>query len=293
MLAAVPRSLDEFAVDFQRPLGAGACGAVYSGRHRASGRDVAIKVVSPALPAAVESDSTLGAEQERRAFEHVLHAGECNPHVVGLVGCFEGQCSEAARLGLAVPEEAAEEPVHYFVMERLGAQSLADRIKLEEGLDELEAKEVTRALCDGLAFLHGQGIAHRDVKPSNALYPPNASHSELKLIDFSHSGVVPEQEEPGTAWFDKKLGTAGYVAPEVLSEREPYSTKCDVYSLGCTVHAMVTNGRLPRRHARAGIVTALPSSASRELDDFLGAVLCPDPEQRPSISEVLKDPWLQ
>jgi len=292
--APLPRSLQEFEVDFQAPLGAGACGTVYSGLHRETNREVAIKVVSPAIPAAPDSvHASIGIAQETQAFKHVLQAGVSHPHVVELVGCFEGPCAEAAELGLKVLDPEAEEQVHYFVMERLGGESLEDRIQRQEGLEEEEAREVTRAICQGLAFLHGQGIVHRDVKPGNVMYAPATVGEEPKLIDFSHSGVMPDEEDVDAPWFEKVLGTSGYVAPEVLLEREPYSTKCDVYSMGCTLHAMLAKGRLPRRHPRAGIIMSLPQSTSPHASEFLDRVLCPYPEDRPTVAEVLNEPWLQ
>lgn len=288
-----PRSLAEFEINFHSALGSGTCGSVYSGLHRDTHREVAIKVVSPALPSATEEDLATGIVQERQVFEHVLQAGASHPHVVDLVTCFQGPCSEAAEMGLEVPKEAEEEHLHYFVMERLSTESLADRIESGNGLDEEAVKEATRSISQGLSFLHERGIVHRDVKPANVLYTQEASHSDLKLIDFSHSGVVPDSEDPNSQCLESTLGTAGYVAPEVLAGKEPYSAKCDVYSLGCTVHAMLAGGRLPRRHPRLGIMTSLPESASPEATQFLGTLLCPEPEDRPSIPEVLTSPWLR
>jgi len=288
-----PRSLADFEVNFRAALGTGTCGSVYSGLHRDTHREVAIKVVSPALPSASNEELAIGVAQETQVFEQVLQACESHPHVVDLLGCFQGPSSEATQLGLEVPEEAAEEPLHYFVMERLSGESLADRIEREKGLEEKAAKEATRSICEGLSFLHGQGIVHRDVKPANVLYTPEASESDLKLIDFSHSGIVPDSEDLNSRCLQSTLGTAGYVAPEVLAGREPYSAKCDVYSLGCTVHAMLAGGRLPRRHPRLGIMTSLPESASPEASNFLDSLLSPTPELRPTIHEVLSSSWLQ
>lgn len=125
----LPRSLREFDVDFRSVLGGGICGSVYPGRHRASGQEVAVKVVSPALaPPQAQArhsansrsweDISSGAT-EREAFDRVLQAGEAHPHVVEVVGCFDGTGEEAAGLGLELPASAAAaEPLRFFVMER-------------------------------------------------------------------------------------------------------------------------------------------------------------------------------
>jgi len=186
-----------------------------------------------------------------------------------------------------------DEPVHYFIMERLRGESLQDRIQAEGGLSEDRARQIARAMCEGLLFLHEHGIAHRDLCPRNVLYThEGAGDSDFKIIDFSHAGLVPSEAPANEACFDELLGTAGFVAPEVLLERAPYSSKCDVYSLGCTVHALLANGRLPRRHPRIGIMTSLPS-VSPQAQDFMDAVLTEDPYQRPSVEDLLNAPWLQ
>jgi len=315
----LPRSLRDLDVDFRSMLGGGICGNVYPGRHRATGQEVAVKVVSPVLaPPQAHARHAAGSGSwedissgatEREAFDRVLQAGEAHPHVMEVVGCFDSTGEEAAGLGLELPAEAAAaEPLRFFVMERLSGQSLADRILDSKGLPEEEAKEVTRALCKGLAWLHEQGIAHRDVKPANVLFGRSAAAAAPgghlddeapqtgappKLIDLSHAGVLPEAGASADPCFDQLLGTAGYVAPEVLAEKGPYGMQCDVYSLGCTVHAMVSGGKLPRRHPRVGLLTSLPADTSPEMQSFLAGLLDREPGDRPTVAEALEDPWLR
>jgi serine/threonine protein kinase len=290
-------------VDFRALLGEGASGSVYVGRHLETDREVAIKTVlactvADAASAVGASRSTTGSslasvQQERDAVSHLLQTGASHPHVVECLGWFESSGKEAAQRGLELPEDASkEEPVYYFVYELLDGQTLADRIQKQDTFDEKEAKGLTKAMCEGLSFLHKQGVVHRDIKPANVLFS-SAAPEEPKLIDFSCAGVVNPGDQADAVCFDRKLGTAGFVAPEVLSEREPYNAKCDVYSLGCTVHSMLAKGRLPRRHPRVGVMTALPDSTSSDAVAFLDSVLAVDPRLRPSVEEVLQNPWLQ
>jgi len=292
-------SLDEFEIDFGAQLGFGTFGAVYGGQHRRTSRDVAIKAVSSAL-APKDSLSELsdlkiedGVFQERQVFSQILESGATHPNVVELVGCFEGPGEQARRLGLELPEGAVQTPLHYFVMERLEGKSLQEHIEESGGLQEEEVKTITRSVCDGLQFLHSHGIVHRDIKPGNIMFSHDSSTSTLKLIDFSHAGVTSSKTSVELAVFNKRLGTAGYAAPEVLLQTQPYSAKCDVYSLGCTVHAMLANMRLPRRHPRIGIMTRWPEKLSPEGRKLLDACLSLDPEDRPSIDEILNDRWLR
>jgi len=222
-------SLDEFDIDFSAQLGYGAFGAVYAGQHRQTNQDVAIKTMSPVFAPAEccsePSDLQEGLLQERQVFEHILESGASHPHVVDLVSCFEGPGEEAHQLGLELPQDAVESTMHYFVMERLEGKSLQEHIEQSDGLDELEVKKITHAVCEGVSFLHQQGIVHRDLKPANVLYQHShdSSAGAVKLIDFSHAGLAPVDVPVGAAVFDKKLGTAGYVAPEILLNEQPYN----------------------------------------------------------------------
>jgi calcium-dependent protein kinase len=90
-----------------------------------------------------------------------------------------------------------------------------------------------------LYYLHGHKIAHRDIKLENYLL---TSHSEesanIKLIDFGFATKMA----PGKK-LTEMLGTAGYIAPEVLSTKG-YDLKCDIWSVGVCIFLLFT-GRHP------------------------------------------------
>ncbi|CAE7568455.1 CaMKI [Symbiodinium sp. CCMP2456] len=242
-----------------------------AGKHRSSNFDVAVKAMSTALPTETGAlPVASGICNESTAFDHLLE-GPPHPNVVELVGRFEGLGSE-------------DEQVHYFVTELLAGGSLEDCLQAD-GMEEATARSIIRSVCQGLASLHDQGVVHRDLKPGNVLF--SKGEEDPKLIDFSHAALVSGDEETLTG----ELGTRGYVAPEVLSER-PYGKKCDVFSLGCTVHALLS-GRPPRRHLRVGFVQQLPSSVSPSARRFVEALLTVDPRSRPSAREALAERWLQ
>lgn len=284
-------------MNFESPLGVGACGAVYAGVHHGTSMDVAIKVMSAALvPDGASSWEEVADAigHEERAFAQVLETGTSHPHVVDVLGYFEGPGSEARQMGLPLAEAAGPDDMHYFVMERLVGESLQDRILKEGGMTEERAREVARAVCEGLAYLHESGVVHRDICPRNVLYSHHgAADNEVKIIDFSHAGTRPKEAPVDEPCLDGTLGSAGYVAPEVLQGGERYSSKCDVFSLGCTVHAMLANAKLPRRHPRIGLLTCLPPTVSSEAATFVDAALRAEPMDRPTVAELLEDPWLR
>jgi len=302
---APPTSLEEFDVDFSSPIGEGATGVVYPAQHKSTNIDLIIKVSSVDMLAGDKgvrrSELSEGIAHEKSVFDQMMNLGISHPHVVDMVGYFDGPSAQALEQGLPaeaidLAENVAECPMNYFIMERLQGESLRDQIERSGGLEECEAKPIVKAICEGLDFLHRQGVVHRDVKPDNILYSYSGTSSAegLKLIDFSHAGVVDprdidiEEQE----WFEKRLGTPGYIAPEVLLQDGPYNAKCDVFSLGCSVHAMLSNMHLPRRHPSVGMMTRLPNNVSMECRDLLDSLLSPNPEDRPTVSEVLQSPWL-
>ncbi|CAE8619058.1 unnamed protein product, partial [Polarella glacialis] len=270
-----PQCLGEFAVDFTSPIGMGACGSVFAGRHLETNCEVAIKTMSRALLTAEAGGPQVeaGIKNESEVFERVLlDGGMPHPNVVEVMGFFDGQITEATEKGLKLcHDELADESVHYFVMELLEGGSLQDHLDQHGAMKEDEAQQLTRSLCEGLASLHEKGIVHRDVKPGNVLFRKTcgSTHGDIdlqgpKLIDFSHAVIMPAE-----GILTGESGTRGYVAPEILADKG-YGPKCDVFSLGCVLHAMLTGGRLPKRHARVGMVTRLPSSVSPEAWTCLG-----------------------
>ena len=94
----------------------------------------------------------------------------------------------------------------------------------------------------GLKYLHSQGIVHRDIKGANILFTKKGI---VKLADF---GVAAKLTEAGRD--NQVVGSAYWMAPEVIEMKGQISAACDIWSLGCTVIELLT-GQQPW-HRRIG-----------------------------------------
>ena len=96
--------------------------------------------------------------------------------------------------------------------------------------DEKLAKFYFMQILDGLAYSHNSGIAHRDLKPANFLLDDNYN---LKIADFGFA--APLMGKDGSGWLTTKLGTPGFMAPEI-GLGQPYEGEViDLFAVGVTL----------------------------------------------------------
>ena len=246
-------------------IGSGGFGTVFRGRDRWTGADVAVKLVLPGL------GSELAAQRLRR----------------------EGQTLRrvASRHVARVLDAGDDESGAWLVTELVDGAPLTVAT-LGRPLLPHEILRVARGLLEGLAAVHAAGIVHGDVKPSNILVPPGDKALDgVILVDFGLARVVLRSEvaasigDPMTRE-GSVLGTARYMAPEVLSGGEP-SARSDLYSAGLVLFELLDDGPLfPIGDARAQLRARLanePYLAERvpePLSDVLQRMLARDPAAR-------------
>ena len=148
-----------------------------------------------------------------------------------------------------------------------------------------------KQILEGLAYLHNQGIIHRDIKGANLLLTKNGV---VKLADFGYS-ILNDKNKVNSI-----VGTACFMAPEVIEQKGNISPKCDIWSLGSTIIQLLTT-RPPYYEfepmaAMFRIVTddcpPLPTGISDHLKNFLLKCFTKDPAKRPSAKELLQHPWI-
>lgn len=193
-------------------LGQGGMGEVFLARDPGLGREVALKVIGPAL-----TQSEGGRERflrEARAAGTLSH-----PNLV------------------TVHEFGEDEGVLYLVMELLAGEDLNTCLR-EGSLTSAEALEVMAQVCDGLAYAHGKGILHRDIKPSNVRVWRAEGRILAKVLDF---GVARLQDSDLTQT-GMLVGTFQYMAPEYLQTKKA-DARGDLYAVGVMLHEALVGGR--------------------------------------------------
>lgn len=179
----------------------------------------------------------------------------------------------------------------YEVMDYCAGGSLADYMPVEEA----EARSWLVEIINGLHYLHGQGIIHRDIKPNNIFFrKPNKE--DLVIGDFGVSSIL-ESNEKVRRTSTGTFFTFDYAAPELIDGKE-VSAKTDYYALGITLIHLV-QGESPFAgmdknaalgcHFRGNVPR--PKVASEEFRKLLNGLLRVVPESRWGYRQIVD--WLE
>ncbi|ORX60447.1 Pkinase-domain-containing protein [Hesseltinella vesiculosa] len=180
----------------------------------------------------------------------------------------------------------------YLVLEICRNKSLAEMLRARRRLSEPEVRFFMLQLLDACEYIHSQQVVHRDIKLSNVFLDDDLN---VKLGDFGLSAILKTYEER------KKTvcGTPNYLAPEVLFGKDGHNQKVDVWSLGILLYTLLV-GKHPFRIRDSKelfryIKYTFPEglSLSSDVKDLIAKILVPNPDERPTIPEVLQHPFIQ
>jgi len=189
-------------------LGRGGMGVVYEGVHCETGGHAAVKVLQPELASNPNFRERFAAEIE--SLKQLRH-----PNIVQLFG------------------HGVEGEWLFYVMELVGGSSVEARLRAGHAYSWREAAGAAIQVCAALRHAHDRGVIHRDLKPANLLL---TEQGQVKLADFGIArlfGGAPLTAAGGV------IGTADYMAPE-QTEGAAVDARCDIYSLGAVIYAMLT-----------------------------------------------------
>ena len=150
----------------------------------------------------------------------------------------------------------------YYVMPYVPGGTLKDRLEGEGRLPLAEALDITQQVAAGLAYAHGQGIVHRDIKPGNILL----SGGHAQIADFGIARVI-RQAATSQQLTDSGLvpGTPEYMAPEQAVRASQVDGRADEYSLACVLYEMLVGDCPPRGVGGSGMVSRAIRAARRDV----------------------------
>jgi serine/threonine protein kinase len=137
----------------------------------------------------------------------------------------------------------------FIVMELVRAHSLAREVDEHGPLPPPDVAEIGLQLLDALAVAHGQGILHRDVKPSNVLLAPD----RVVLTDF---GIATSESDATLTSTGLLVGSPTYMSPERL-RGDDVGPPADIWSLGATLYAALEGQPPFRSTTTMGTITAV------------------------------------
>jgi eukaryotic-like serine/threonine-protein kinase len=126
-----------------------------------------------------------------------------------------------------------------MIMEWVEGRPLQKILDEEKKLSPERVERIAIRICDALAYIHGHGVIHRDLKPDNIMVD---EQDQIKLIDFGIAGEARARRLT-FAKFTKAMGTPDYVSPEQVKGKRG-DGRSDIYSLGVMLYEMLT-GQMP------------------------------------------------
>ncbi len=203
-----------------KELGGGGMSRVFVARDVTLGRDVVVKLLSPELAQSFSVD--------RFGREIALAAALQHANIVPVLSA-----------------GATAEGLPFYLMPFIEGSSLRDLVVDHKGLPVSDVLLILNDVCRALAYAHGRGVVHRDIKPDNVMLSGGAAlvtdFGIAKAMSSARTGPTANEQltQMGTS-----IGTAAYMAPEQGAGDPDTDHRADIYSLGTMAYELLS-GRPP------------------------------------------------
>ncbi|KAM7439975.1 Serine/threonine-protein kinase plk4 [Porites harrisoni] len=255
--------------DFQvlELVGKGGFACVYRARCKATGQEVAIKMIDK------KAMKTSGMVARVRN-EVEIHCQLKHPAILELYNYFE------------------DSNYVYLILEMCHNSEINRYLKKTgRPVGENEARHIMTQVVKGVLYLHSHGIIHRDLTLGNILL---TKEMDAKIGDF---GLATRLTMPNEKHYTM-CGTPNYISPEIAT-RGPHGLESDVWSLGCMLYTLLV-GKPPFdteavKSTLNRVVLAdydLPSNLSSEAQDLIAQLLKKNPGDRITLSGILDHPFM-
>ncbi|GHF59312.1 hypothetical protein GCM10010218_46000 [Streptomyces mashuensis] len=250
----------------EKELGRGGMAVVYRATDLRLGRTVALKLMGAELAR---------NETFRNRFTHESRVAAAidHPHIVPIFDAGEA------------------EGVLYIAMCYVPGEDLRALIDRNGRLSPATTVRIARQLASALDAAHARDLVHRDVKPGNVLVAKGTDPDHPEHVYLTDFGLTKKSLSlTGYTRVGQIIGTADYMAPEQISG-QPVDGRCDVYSLACVVHEMLTGSPPFRRDDDRAVLfahmAAPPPKLSEQVpelpeavDEVFSRALAKSPEER-------------
>jgi serine/threonine protein kinase len=260
-------------------LGSGGMGMVFKARLRDGGPEVALKLLPPS--ASKHPQAVLRFRREAAILEKLDHPNIVSSHDIG-----------------------AYNGVHYLVMDYVEGSDLDKVVRSGGPLKVVKAVDCVIQAARGLAAAHERGIVHRDIKPANLLLE---AKGVVRILDLGLARITQgddtidgQASAPSLTASGIIMGTVDFLPPEQSDDSKRADHRADIYSLGCTLHYLLTGKppysgetlmqKLVAHHQKPipSLVEARPD-VPPEIDAIFRTMLAKAPDDRPqSMLEVVK-----
>lgn len=251
LIESVPKDLppgqNSFQIGRGQLIGKGSYGRVYLGINFTTGDFLAVKQVEVNQKAAGQDKDKMkemvaALDQEIDTMQHLEH-----PNIVQYLGC------ERKELSISI------------FLEYISGGSIGSCYRKHGKFEENLVSSLTKQTLEGLAYLHHEGVLHRDLKADNILLDIDGT---CKISDF---GISKKTDNIyGTDKSNNMQGSVFWMAPEVV-QGQGYSAKVDIWSLGCVVLEMFQGTRPWFKEESIGAIYKLGNNMAPPIPDHVSS----------------------